>query len=111
MSESMELKVCDECRSAVIRELDAKYKDICARKIEAVITEMEKRIVDTEALLSLNTESIRNGMAKNKMLQRVADAAAYCFRNGHIDDAAILFSGLDQALHDLEGRNGTGPHR
>lgn len=95
-------------RSETIRELDAKYNAMVAVKIDAALDQMDKRIKELEQINQYNADSIRRGMTRNHKLQAVVDAAAYCYRNGHIDEAAVLFSGLDKAFQVLEENNGTG---
>lgn len=97
-----------EIRKQIIRELDEKYNKICETKINAALEFLEKRVKELEQINTYNADSIRRGLSRNHKLQAVAEAAAYCYRNGHIEEAAVIFSGLDKALEALEDRNGTG---
>jgi hypothetical protein len=92
-------------RAEVIRELDAKYNAMCERKVNGAIEQMEIKLKEAEQLNWLNSESIRRGRARNMKLEAVAMAAAYCYRHGHIDQAAVTFTGLDKHLNALEGKN------
>ncbi len=98
-------------RTEIIRELDEKYNKICEIKVNAAIEHMEKRLRAAEDTNLFNMQSIRNGRMMNDKMKKVVDAASYCLRNGHVDPAAVLFTGLDKAIEELEGSNGTGPHR
>lgn len=82
-------------RSETIRELDAKYNTYCEKKVNAAVEHMQKQL---DRLEVTNAKTF----ARNQKLEIVKAAAGYCYRNGHIDEAAVLFTGLDKALLAIE---------
>lgn len=91
-------------RNQTIRDLDARYNTICEKKIDAAIEQMDKRVRELEDLNKMNADSIRRGREQNLLLREIAEAASYCLRHGHIDEAAIIETGLDSALNKLEAK-------
>jgi hypothetical protein len=90
------------CRAETMRELDKKYNKICEVRIRSAVEHLEKRRRELEEINEMNAESIRRGRAKNVKLQTVVTATVYCLRHGYIDQAGVIFTGLDEALEALE---------
>jgi len=75
--------------------MDTKYKAICEVKVNAAADHLQDQLDKLE-------KSYAQIYNRNQKLEIIKVAADYCLRNGHIDEAAILFTGLDKALEALE---------
>ncbi len=82
-------------RADVLMELDKRYSAMSKTKIDAAVDHMQKQLDQLETKYA-------ELYTRNQRLEIIKAAAGYCFRNGHIDEAAILFTGLDKALEALE---------
>lgn len=92
-------------RAETIRELDHKYNSMCEKKVAAAIEHMENQLKSAEQINIFNADSIRRGRARNEKLEAVVRATSYCYRNGHINETAVIFTGLDKYLDALEEKN------
>lgn len=102
-----------KARAATIRELDKKYGDYLDKKCKAmdefyegklreVASDYEHKLRGLEHTLTFNANIANQAKARTERLEAIVTAVGYCYRNRHIDDRAVKFTGLDKAMEALD---------